>query len=56
MDESEKEFRRSTHRLMAICVFIGVLIGVPIGLTIAWYSIDRVTVVSMGDPCELERA
>jgi hypothetical protein len=47
MDETEKRIRRSALKLIAISMALGFLIGLGVGLTIAYNTIDRVVVVPL---------
>ena len=48
MDDKEKRFRRATLRLIAARLLLGFWIGLGVGYVIAYYTIDRVVVVSVG--------
>ena len=53
MDESEKRIRRSALKLVAYSMAIGFLIGLAVGATITYNSIDRVIVVPLEPGVEL---
>ena len=46
MDTIELETRRAARKLVAVSIAMVILLGIPIGLTVAWHTIDRVTVIT----------
>jgi hypothetical protein len=53
MDDIELETRRTARKLVVLSVMLGMLLGIPIGLTIAWYTIERVTVITTCEGTEI---
>ena len=47
MDESEKRIRRSALKLVASSLALGFMIGLAVGATVVYYSIDRVVVIPL---------
>lgn len=52
MDEADKRIRRSALKLIVISLALGLLIGLAIGATVAYYNIDRLVVVPLAPRVE----
>ena len=53
MDEKDKRIRRSALKLIAISLALGFMIGLAIGATVVYYSIDRVVVIPLAPGVEV---
>ena len=47
MDEIDKRVRRSALKLIASSLALGFMIGLAVGATMVYYSIDRVVVIPL---------
>ncbi len=53
MDEMDKQIRRSALKLIAINLALGFMIGLAVGATVVYYSIDRVVVIPLTPGMEI---
>ena len=53
MDEIDKQTRRSALKLVIISLSLGFLIGLGVGIAVAYRTIDRVVIVNIDEGIEV---